>query len=190
MATASQNTYPALALQLFLALSVLTKAILRNTSFMQKPLDEARSQELAQQVKSKPKAPFDNAHRATLAVKGATYVQGFLVVASKGCAPQEHAWLELEEQLIDPSLPFLKQAPEKLHYFPAQRLTAKQLKNAIEEAKEDYPEDPPLPIYGSTPYEYYGNVMLGGKEYQQAYESAQAKCREFNRPGTNNGKSD
>lgn len=155
---------------------------------MQKPLDEVRSQEIAQKVKSKPKTPFDNAHRGALAMKDATYVQGFLVVAAKRCAPQEHAWLEAEEAVIDPSFPFLKQAAEKLHYFPAQKLTAKQLKVAIEEAKEDYPEDPPLPIYGSTPYEYYGNVMLGGREYQQAFEAAQAKCRELNRPVIENGK--
>ena len=58
----------------------------------------------------------------------------------------------------------------------------------VEEAKEDYPEDPPLPIYGSMPYEYYGDVMLGGKEYQQAFDAAQAKCRELNRPTLENGK--
>lgn len=56
----------------------------------------------------------------------------------------------------------------------------KQLKDAIEEAKEDYPEDNPLPIYGSAPYEYYGDVMLGGKEYLEAYQAAEAKCRELN----------
>lgn len=155
---------------------------------MQKSLDEVRSQELAQKVKSKPKAPFDNAHRGTLATQDATYVQGFLVTAMKRCSPQEHAWLEVEEAIIDPSFPFLRQTADKLYYFPAQKLTAKQLKVAIEEAKEDYPEDSPLPIYGTMPYEYYGNVMLGGRDYQQAFEAAQAKCREFNRPVVENGK--
>lgn len=142
---------------------------------MEKPLDEARSHELAQQVKSKPKAPFDNAHRGALVLKSAAYVQGFLVIVSKRSTVLEHAWLELEDCLVDPTFPLLNQAAEKLFYFPAQSLTVKQLKAAIEEAKEDYPEDPPLPIYGATPYEYYGNVMLGGKEYQQAYDAAQAK---------------
>ncbi|MDX2231694.1 MAG: hypothetical protein NW220_18815 [Leptolyngbyaceae cyanobacterium bins.349] len=155
---------------------------------MQKPLDEARSQELAQQVKSKSKAPFDNAHRGALALKEATYVQGFLVIPGKRCTPREHAWLELEDCLIDPSWPFLNQAGNALHYFPAQRLSVKQLKAAIEEAKEDYPDDPPLPIYGTMPYEYYGDVMLGGKEYQEAHAAAQAKCRDFNQPMTENGK--
>lgn len=144
---------------------------------MDKPLDQTRSLELAQQVKSKPKAPFENAHRGALAIKAAHYVQGFVAYAGRRCIVQEHAWLELEDCLIDPSLPFLKQAPEQLHYFPAQRLTVKALKAAIEEAKEDYPDDPPLPIYGSTPYEYYGDVMLGGKEYQAAHQAAQEKCR-------------
>jgi len=149
---------------------------------MDKPLDEARSRELAQQVKSKPKAPFENAHRGALATKEAYYVQGFVAFAGRRCIVQEHAWLELEDCLIDPSLPYLKQAPENLHYFPAQRLTVKELKAAIEEAKEDYPDDPPLPIYGTTPYEYYGDVMLGGKEYQAAHQAAQSKCRELKRP--------
>jgi hypothetical protein len=145
---------------------------------MNKPLDEARSQELAQHVKSKAKAVFDNAHRGALATKTATYVQGFLVMAGRK-QPLEHAWLELEDCLIDPSLPYLNRQNQELYYFPAQRLSVKQLKAAIEEAKEDYPEDPPLPIYGTTPYEYYGDVMLGGTEYQAAYQAAEDKCREL-----------
>jgi len=142
---------------------------------MEKPLDEARSRELADQVKSKPKSPFDNAHRGALILKNVTYVQGFLVITGKRSAPLEHAWLELDDCLVDPTFPLLRQSAQNLVYFPAQRLSVKQLKAAIEEAKEDYPEDPPLPIYGSMPYEYYGNVMLGGKEYQAAYQAAQAK---------------
>ena len=161
---------------------------------MSKPLDQVRSLELAKQVKSKSKAPFDNAHRGALAIKEATYVQGFVVIVGKRCTPMEHAWLELEDRIIDPSLPFLKGAVETFHYFPAQRLTVKQLKAAIEEAKEDYPEDPPLPIYGAMPYEYYGDVMLGGKEYQQAFAAAEALCETTHsakptpRNGTQNGK--
>lgn len=148
---------------------------------MTKPLDEARSRELAQQVKSKSRAPFDNAYRGALAVSGATYVQGFLVIAGKRSRTVEHAWLELDDCLIDPSFAMLKQHSENLYYFPAQKLSVKQLKAAIEEAKEDYPEDNPLPIYGSAPYEYYGDVMLGGKEYQQAYQTAEEKCQELNK---------
>ena len=157
---------------------------------MSKPLDQARSLELAKQVKSKSKAPFDNAHRGALAIKEATYVQGFLVIVGKRCSPREHAWLELEDRVIDPSLPFLNGALDAIHYFPAQRLTVKQLKAAIEEAKEDYPEDDPLPIYGTMPYEYYGDVMLGGKEYQQAFTAAQALCDDARRPNgePSNGK--
>ncbi|MBF2025424.1 MAG: hypothetical protein IGS48_01480 [Oscillatoriales cyanobacterium C42_A2020_001] len=146
---------------------------------MSKPLDEARSRELSQQVKSKSKAPFENAHRAALAVSGAQYVQGFLVLGNRS-KPLEHAWIELEECILDPSLPFLNQPSATFHYFPVQRLTVKQLKAAIEEAKEDYPDDPPLPIYGAAPYEYYGDVMLGGRDYQQAFEAAQRKCQESN----------
>lgn len=151
---------------------------------MTKSLDEARSRELAQQIKSKSRAPFDNAYRGALAISGAMYIQGFLVIAGKRCKTVEHAWLELEECLLDPSFAMLNQHSENLYYFPAQKLSVKQLKAAIEEAKEDYPEDNPLPIYGSTPYEYYGDVMLGGREYQQAYQMAQEKCQELNKAQT------
>lgn len=147
---------------------------------MDKPIDEAQSKAIAERIKSKPKARFENAYRAVLAVQGAKYVQGFLVFPGKPYKPLEHAWLELEQCIVDPTLPHFQAAAATLHYFPAQTLTVKQLKAAIEEAKEDYPDDDPLPIYGNAPYEYYGDVMLGGKEYQQAFEAAQAKSSELN----------
>jgi hypothetical protein len=150
---------------------------------MNKPLDEARSQELAQHVKSKTRAAFDNAYRGALATKTAMYVQGFLVIPGRR-QPLEHAWLELDDCLIDPSLSYLNHRSQDLYYFPAQRLSVKQLKAAVEEAKEDYPEDPPLPIYGTTPYAYYGDVMLGGEEYQAAYQAAEGKCRELKQQET------
>ncbi|MCU0568426.1 MAG: hypothetical protein MUF49_17740 [Oculatellaceae cyanobacterium Prado106] len=146
---------------------------------MGKAVDEALSLELATKIKSKAKAQFDNAYRAALATEGALYVQGFLVVAGNPAKPLEHAWIEVGDTILDPTLPHLKQKPQNLHYFPAQPLTVKKLKAIVEEAKEDYPEDDPLPVYGSSPYEYYGNVMLGGKEYQEALKLAEAKCREI-----------
>jgi hypothetical protein len=147
---------------------------------MTKPLNEALSLDLAQRTQSKAKAPFENAYRAAIATQGATYVQGFLAFAGQPRQPIEHAWIEVGDEILDPSLPHLKQKPERLHYFPAHHLSVKKLKAAVEEAKEDYPEDDPLPIYGGMPYEYYGNVMLGGKDYQAAFEAAEAKCRELN----------
>jgi hypothetical protein len=144
---------------------------------MSLPVDETQSRAIAEQIKSKARKPFDNAHRAALEIQGAVYVQGFLVYASKPYRLIEHAWLEVAEQIVDPNLPHLNKKAADLTYFPAQRLTVKQLKDAIEEAKEDYPDDDPLPIYGTTPYEYYGDVMLGGKEYAAAYEAAEAKCK-------------
>lgn len=146
-----------------------------------KPLNVDLSNQLAGQINSKPRQPFNNAYRAVLATKGAVYVQGFLAIATRPNKPAEHAWIELEDSIVDPNLPHLHKKLEELHYVPAQRLSAKQLKAAIEEAKEDYPEDDPLPIYGAMPYEYYGDVMLGGKDYQQAYEAAIAKAKELQR---------
>ncbi len=147
---------------------------------MDKPLDAERSIELA--ASSKAKSSFETASKAMLQIEGAQYVQGFVVMVGSPYKPIEHSWLELNDCLVDPSLPKLNRKPDQLYYFPAQRLSAKQLKAAIEEAQEDYPEDDSLPIYGSSPYEYYGDVMLGGKEYQAAFEAANAKSRELNPP--------
>ena len=139
---------------------------------MSEVLDEQRSRQLAEQINSKTNAVFDNAYRAVLVTEGATYVQGFVVLTNPSPQFLEHAWVELDGMILDPSLPHLPQAASDLHYYPAQRLSVKVLKAAIEEAQEDYPEDDPLPIYGNPPYEYYGDVMLGGKDYLQAFEAA------------------
>jgi hypothetical protein len=149
---------------------------------MSKPLEENLSREIAQRIKSNPKNSFDNSYKATLLHDSAMYVQGFLVGTEKPYKPIEHSWLEFDEYLVDPTLPHLNKNATELHYFPVQRLSVKQLKAAVEEALEDYPEDPPLPVYGAAPYEYYGDQMLGGRDYQIAYEEALAKCRELNQP--------
>jgi hypothetical protein len=149
---------------------------------MSKPLDATLSLEIAKRIKSKAKDSFDKAYEAALLTEGAIYVQGFLVRAGEPYKPIEHNWIELEQSLVDPSLPDLGQNALELYYFPAQRLSVKQLKAAVEEAREDYPEDEPLPVYGEAPYEYYGDRMLGGADYKVAYEEALAKCRELNKP--------
>lgn len=157
---------------------------------MDKALDETLSIKIAQSIKSKAKTPFDNAYKAALATEGATYVQGFLVIGRKSYKPIEHAWIELTDvsgndsvvRIIDPTLPHLNKNEQEFCYFPAQTLSVKKLKAIIEESKEDYPEDEPLPIYGDAPYEYYGNVILGGKDYLDAYQAAEAKCQQLNQP--------
>jgi hypothetical protein len=145
---------------------------------MPKVLDAVRSRELAQTIKAKAKAPFDNAYAAVQAMPEAEYVQGFLVAPGQA-SPIEHAWIELDEHILDPNLPSLQKKAESLSYFPAQRLGLLALDAAITEAREDYPDDEPLPIYGTTPYDYYGDVMLGGKDYSTAFTEAKAKCREL-----------
>ncbi len=147
---------------------------------MNKPLDEALSVEIADRIKSKAETPFDNAYRAALATKGANYVQGFLSFAGQPYRPIEHSWIEIGDRLVDPTLPYINKNTLELWYFAAHSLTVKQLKAIIEESQEDYPEDDPLPIYGDPPYEYYGDVMLGGKDYMSAYQAAEAKCKELN----------
>ncbi|RUR76189.1 hypothetical protein ACF3DV_22580 [Chlorogloeopsis fritschii PCC 9212] len=148
---------------------------------MNKSLDEALSIDIGARIKSKAKKPFDNAYKAALATEGAIYVQGFLVIKGASYQPVEHSWIELGDRIVDPTLPHLHKKVEEIWYFPAQHLTVKRLKAIIEESKEDYPEDDPLPVYGEAPYEYYGDVMLGGKDYLKAYQEAEAKCVELNR---------
>ncbi len=156
-------------------------------TLMNKALDETLSIEIAESIKSKANKPFDNAYRAVLITKGAKYVQGFLAVADKPSQPIEHSWMELSDtsgddssvKIVDPTLPHLQKSSHELWYFAAQSWGVKQLKAIIEESQEDYPEDDPLPIYGDAPYEYYGDVMLGGKEYLDAYQAAAAKSKEL-----------
>ncbi|MHC0065753.1 hypothetical protein ACWATR_23105 [Nostoc sp. UIC 10890] len=151
---------------------------------MNKLLDETLSIKTAEQINSRASTPFDNAYKAALSTEGARYIQGFLAFAGKPYRPIEHSWIEVGDasdvRIIDPTLPHLNKKPEELWYFAAQRLTVKKLKAIIEESKEDYPEDEPLPIYGDPPYEYYGDIMLGGQDYLAAYQAAEAKCKEIN----------
>jgi hypothetical protein len=147
---------------------------------MPKTFDEAQSREVAKAAKSRSSAPFDNAYAAIVLVPDAVYVQGFVVFPGAPYQPIEHAWLEVGETIVDPSFPSLKQQADNVYYFPAQELTLARLKGAIEEAKEDYPEDDPLPIYGTQPYDYYGDLMLGGSAYTAAFAAAQTQCRELN----------
>ena len=145
-------------------------------------LDEALSIEIAARIKSNRKNCFDNACKAALATEGAIYVQGFLAVPGAPYKPIEYSWIELDGRIVDPTFPHLGFIAQDIHYFPVQRFSVKKLKAILEESKEDYPEDDPLPIYGNQPYEYYGDLMLGGSDYQNAYDLASAKCRELNQP--------
>ncbi|MCW5316848.1 hypothetical protein GTQ43_24425 [Nostoc sp. KVJ3] len=151
---------------------------------MNKLLDETLSITTAERINSRASTPFDNAYKAALSTEGARYVQGFLTFSGKPYRPIEHSWIEIDDasevRIIDPTLPHLNKNPQELWYFAAQMLTVKKLKAIIEESKEDYPEDEPLPIYGDPPYEYYGDVMLGGQDYLAAYQAAEAKCQEIN----------
>jgi len=150
-------------------------------------LDETLSREIADRIKSSPKnsSPkncFESSYQGVLAIPEAIYIQGFLAVAGAPYKPIEHSWITLGDRIVDPTFPHLGFLAQDIHYFPAQKLNIKKLKAILEESQEDYPEDEPLPVYGDQPYEYYGNLMLGGKDYQNAYDLALAKCRELNQP--------
>lgn len=147
---------------------------------MNKLLDASLSIQVGKSLKKLAKNAFENAYKAALLHPSSTYIQGFLVVGGESLPPIEHSWIELDNNVIDPSFTLLDKKAEELYYFPAHCLTVKQLIAAVEEAKEDYPEDNPLPVYGKMPYEYYGEVMLGGKDYQVAYQAALAFSQEIN----------
>lgn len=148
---------------------------------MSKVLNIELSQEVVKQIKPPTRNCFERAYQATLLTPNSHYIQGFLVLAHQPYVPIEYSWLEVEEEIVDPNPRHLTDAETQPDYFPAQSLSEKELKVAVEEAVEDYPDDEPLPVYGQMPYEYYGEVMLGGKAYQTAYEEALAKCRELKR---------
>ncbi len=153
---------------------------------MSKSLDINLSTEIAGRIHSKANKCFDNAYQAALLDDNYLYVQGFLVIGVEPYSVLEYGWVELEDQIIDPTFVSLNQEDgQYLYYFPAQSLKVKQLKAIIDESKEDYPEDDPLPIYGNAPYEYYGEIMLGGKEYLAAYQAAEAKCVELSQQNNN-----
>ena len=153
---------------------------------MSKTLDVDLSTDLAQRINSRAKTPFENAYKAAELTEGSMYVQGFLAKAGKPYIPIEHGWIELGDRIVDPTLPHLNKDAQELFYFPAQRLSVPHMKAAVEEAKEDYPEDESLPIYGPPPYEYYGDVMLGGADYAAAFQQAEAKCKELLHSHKNN----
>ena len=152
---------------------------------MSKSLDINLSTQIAQQIGSKAHKCFENAYQAALLDSNYLYVQGFLVVGIEPYSIMEYGWIELDDAIIDPTFVSLSLDAQNLYYFPAQSLKVKHLKAVIDESKEDYPEDDPLPIYGNAPYEYYGEIMLGGKEYLAAYEAAEAKCRELSQLDSN-----
>lgn len=152
---------------------------------MSKSLDIHLSTQIAEQIGSKPDKCFDNAYQAALLDNSYLYVQGFLVVGIEPYSIMEYGWIEVDNEIIDPTFVSLSLDAQNLYYFPAQSLKVKHLKAVIDESKEDYPEDDPLPIYGNAPYEYYGEIMLGGKEYLAAYEAAEAKCRELSQLDSN-----
>ena len=152
---------------------------------MSKSLNINLSTQIAEQIGSKAHKCFENAYQAALLDNNYLYVQGFLVVGIEPYSIIEYGWVELEDEIIDPTFVSLNLDAQNLYYFPAQSLKVKQLKAIIDESKEDYPEDDPLPIYGNAPYEYYGEIMLGGKEYLAAYEAAEAKCRELSQLDNN-----
>lgn len=99
---------------------------------------------LARRVKAIPKLCFDNCRRAVENLDtyaGATYVEGFAVAREGPKMALEHAWLEFEGVILDPTLP-----DRDLVYFPSLRFSGREgLAAAAAIPKKDW--DPPVPIF-------------------------------------------
>lgn len=62
------------------------------------------SKQLSIQIEAKPAHCFANAIKALEFVPAAKYVEGY-IVSSVSSKPNHHAWLELDDEIIDPSIP-------------------------------------------------------------------------------------
>lgn len=94
-----------------------------------KLLNESLSLQVAQTIKSQAKKPFENAYKALLVTDGAKYVQGFLVLTGHPYKPIEHAWIELEDVIIDPSFAYLQRKSRKYLVFPRTSFNPEQIKS-------------------------------------------------------------
>lgn len=95
---------------------------------MNLPLDETLSRQVAEQIKSKARQPFENAHKAALVTAGATYVQGFLIYASKPYRLVEHSWLEVNGAIVDPNLPHLEKKGRRVNLLSSPTVDRETIK--------------------------------------------------------------
>jgi len=94
---------------------------------MQRKFNRELSLHLYNQIKAKPSHCFSNSVKALALVPKAEYVEGYTVSPSVS-EPYLHAWLELDGNIIDPSLP-----NGDREYFPAGRRTMAEYSKIVKE---------------------------------------------------------
>jgi hypothetical protein len=103
----------------------------------------SESQRTSQKIKARAKRCYNNAVRVVTMLPeyaNATYVEGFAVLPSG--VPLEHGWVEMNGEIIDPTL-----IGDGITYFPGLRFDGERgIAEAFTIPKPDYTEED-LPIF-------------------------------------------
>lgn len=147
------------------------------------------SQQLSQAVRALAEECFSNAYRAIQKhYPDALYIEGFAVTNLGLCLPVEHAWLEVNGEIVDPTfcnraLPVPKQysdfAGERsdptlaLAYFPVLKLTLAKVNDFARKTGKIH----------FTWFQFDNDIFTD--EQRQQYTTAQKAAFEFARTGSN-----
>lgn len=131
--------------------------------------DAVRSAAVARRIRAVEKSCFANCQRAVARdpeLANATYVEGFAVVVASRL-PFEHAWIEVDGAVIDPTLP-----DRDLAYFPGLRVSGR---DGLAAAKPNpkrrgrYAWEPLFFQYGFGGYEHPGLVAARAEAERLAF---------------------
>lgn len=132
-------------------------------------VDRELSNETAALVEAERTRCYRNARRALLEVPALTearYVEGWVIDLRKGGAlpPTEHAWLELDGLVVEPT------QPDALYsYFPVVRFDQAAVRQWVPDAKDDVP----------FIRQYYARESPEYKRYGQTLSEAMRLCNEY-----------
>ncbi len=132
-------------------------------------VDRELSNQAAASVQADRTRCYHSARRALLevpALKEARYVEGWVIDLRKGGAlpPTEHAWLELDGRVIEPT------QPDALYfYFPVMRFDQAAVRRWVPDADDDVP----------FIRQYYARQSPEHKRYAQALSEAMQLCNEY-----------
>lgn len=96
-------------------------------------LNIERSKALAKKIRAQPQSCWNNAFRGMNKIPGALYVEGYMTYDNGFVT--EHGWLEDGDDIIDPTIDWLHNAPA--HYVPGLKFTFQQLVAACENKREE-----------------------------------------------------
>ena len=134
---------------------------MNQTPLTNKQLNRVLSKRAGKTIRAVPNACWQNAYRSLLELPelaNGHYVEGWIVRTDLP-VPLEHAWLELDGQIIDPT-PISWSSP--FVYFPGLRLTKSEVLQVVT-------DETPLPIVWQ-----HGWGGMKHQLYVQAYQQAWA----------------